>query len=45
MFEVIMILIGMVVGAIIWLLVTSYFPGPTYYYRIDEYGDIEVYDD
>lgn len=45
MFEVIMILIGMVVGAIIWLLATSYFPSPTYYYRIDEYGDIEIYDD
>lgn len=45
MFEVIMMLIGMVVGAIVWLLVTSYAPSPTYYYRIDEYGDIEIYDD
>lgn len=45
MFKVIMILLGMVVGAIIRLLVISYAPSSTYYYRIDEYGDIEVYGD
>lgn len=45
MFKVIMILLGTVVGATIWLLATSYVPGPTYHYRIDEYGDIEICDD
>lgn len=45
MFKAIMIFLGMVVGATIWLLITSYFPSPTYYYRIDEDGDIEIYDD
>ena len=45
MFKAIMIFLGMVVGATIWLLVTCYVPTSTYYYRIDEYGDIKMYDD